>query len=459
MPSLAQEYAEYMHDKRVVVVGPAASLQGRKQGKLIDSHDVVVRINLDCPVPAEMAVDRGTRTDVLYHVLFSPQVHRNLFDHSLKQVDDWKKAGVKYFLTRQKPGNERLVRFQRIVKGAVEPITMPPELISRLRKRFGGKAPNTGTIAIEHIMALPIRSLYVTGFDWYESGYAVGIGGFTPTQAEKGRGGFSAWGQTTRRNTPHPQAPQKAYMVELYRKDARLSFDEVAASILGINKQDPQVTAIVPMKGESERVPRKNVRPLMGKPLLHWTLTALHAAEHVGQVVVDTDSDEIEKLVRKHAPRTKILRRPDHLLGGHITAQPLAEWELSQLEGEHFLQTHVTNPLLTTETIDRAIETYFANLKKSDSLFAVTEHRVRLFNEKGEPVNHDPSKLIRSQDLEPLYEDNSNMYLFSRRSFQAAGGRIGKRPAMFPMSKLEAIDIDYEEDFALAEAVMRLTHA
>jgi hypothetical protein len=116
MPSLAQEYAEYMHDKRVVIVGPAASLQGRKQGKLIDSHDVIVRINLDCPVPKDMNEDRGTGTDVLYHVLFSPAVHRNLFDHSLKQVDEWKRDGVKFMLTRQKPGNDRLARFQRIVK-------------------------------------------------------------------------------------------------------------------------------------------------------------------------------------------------------------------------------------------------------------------------------------------------------------------------------------------------------
>lgn len=459
MPSMAQEYAEYMHDKRVVVVGPAASLQGRKQGKLIDSHDVIVRINLDCPVPKEMAEDRGTGTDVLYHVLFSPQVHRNLFDHSLKQVDDWKRDGVKFLLTRQRPGNERLARFQRIVRGAIEPISVPADLLNNLRKRFSGKAPNTGTIAVAHVLSFPVRSVYVTGFTWYEDPYYVGIGGFTPEQAEKGRGGYSAWGQTNRRNTPHPQAAQKAYMVELYRKDARLSFDEVASSILGITKQDPQVTAIVPIKGESERVPRKNMRPLMGKPLLHWTLTALHVAEHVGQVVVDTDSDEIEALVKRHAPRTKILRRPQHLQGGHVTAQPLAEWEMSQVDGEHFLQTHVTNPLLTPETIDKAIETYFSNLKKSDSLFSVTEHHVRLFNEKGEPVNHDPSKLIRSQDLEPLYEDNSNMYLFSRRSFQASGGRIGKRPAMFPMSKLEAIDIDEEDDFAMAEAVMRLTHA
>src|SRR5690606_31515892 len=124
---------------------------------------------------------------------------------------------------------------------------------------------------------------------------------------------------------------------------------------------------------------------------------------------------------------------------------------------EHFLQTHVTNPLLTSETIDRAVGAYFDG--DGDSLFAVTEHRFRLFRESGEPLNHEPGHLGRSQDIEPLYEDNSNIYVFSRDSFRANGGRIGKRPQMFPMSKLEAIDIDYPDDFMLADAAMRMRHA
>jgi len=99
-----------------------------------------------------------------------------------------------------------------------------------------------------------------------------------------------------------------------------------------------------------------------------------------------------------------------------------------------------------------AIKKYFDNLDTFDSLFSVNRLQTRLYYQDGRPVNHDPGKLIRTQDLNPLFEENSNFYIFSRKSFFEAGGRrIGLRPQMFEIDKLEAIDIDDERDFELAE--------
>ncbi|MFO7997099.1 MAG: acylneuraminate cytidylyltransferase family protein [Dehalococcoidia bacterium] len=216
------------------------------------------------------------------------------------------------------------------------------------------------------------------------------------------------------------------------------------------------VTALVPMKGHSERVPNKNLRPFCGKPLCHWTIANLQKSRYVRGIVVNTDSQEIAENVRQNFDRVKIIDRPDEIRGDFVPMNPIIAYDLSQLPGEHFVQTHSTNPLLSTETIDAAIELYFRNVGTYDSLFAVTRHNARFYWNDGRPINHNPQEMLRTQDLPPIFEENSNLYIFSRESFeQSANRRIGLKPYLFEMNRLEAIDIDEEEDFALAELLCR----
>ncbi len=212
------------------------------------------------------------------------------------------------------------------------------------------------------------------------------------------------------------------------------------------------VKALVPIKAHSERVPGKNVRPLCGKLLLFWALSAISASRHVAELVIDTDSEEIAEQVGRFFKAT-VLFRPDHLRGDMVGINPLIEFELSRTEGEFFLQTHVTNPLLTTGTINAAIEAFLGQ-RESDSLFSVTSVRTRLYWADGRPINHDPANMVRTQDLPVVWAENSCLYLFSRTSFVKHGHRVGGRPRLFPISPLEAVDIDEEEDFRMAEALM-----
>jgi CMP-N-acetylneuraminic acid synthetase len=131
--------------------------------------------------------------------------------------------------------------------------------------------------------------------------------------------------------------------------------------------------------------------------------------------------------------------------------------DLSVSNSEHYLQTHSTNPLLTMGTLNTGIQNYFASLDRYDSLFSVTKMQTRLYWQDGKPVNHNPQELIRTQDLPPVYEENSNFFIFSKQAFATAGNkRIGLTPLMFPMDKLEAIDIDEEVDFMLAQTLYQL---
>lgn len=214
------------------------------------------------------------------------------------------------------------------------------------------------------------------------------------------------------------------------------------------------VTALVPMKGHSERVPGKNLRPIAGRPLFAWVLTALSGAERVERVVVDTDSEEIAAAVFADFPSVSVHRRPEHLRGDFVPVHDIVAFLAAETPGDVFLQTHATNPLLLPGTIDRAIDTFFED-GEHDSLMGVTARRSRFFAADGTPINHDPAVLGRTQDLPPVYEENSNLYIAPRDLILATGRRVGPNARFFEMDTAEAWDIDDEIDFFIAECLLR----
>ena len=215
------------------------------------------------------------------------------------------------------------------------------------------------------------------------------------------------------------------------------------------------VTALLPMKGHSERVSNKNLRPMCGKPLFHHVAGVLQECELVDSFIINTDSETIADQACKAFPKAVIHWRPETICGDMVDMNRIIAHDLTLCEGEHFLQTHSTNPLLTVETMTQGIRDYFEALGEHDSLFSVTRLQTRLYWEDGRPVNHNPKELLRTQDLPLLFEENSNFYVFSKESFQAArNNRLGVRPKMFLMTPLEALDIDEEVDFIMAETLL-----
>lgn len=213
------------------------------------------------------------------------------------------------------------------------------------------------------------------------------------------------------------------------------------------------VVGLVPMKGHSERVPGKNLRSIAGRPLFHWVVAALEAASLVDDVVVDTDSDVIEDAVLEAFPNVLVHRRPERLHGDMVPMHDIVKEVAAWTERDHLLQTHSTNPLLRSTTIDAAISAYLEP-GDHDSLMSVTPVQSRFFFRDGRPINHDPAVLVRTQDLEPVLEENSNIYLSSTDLILETGLRVGKRPILFEMDAAEAVDIDVELDFAIAEFLL-----
>lgn len=220
-----------------------------------------------------------------------------------------------------------------------------------------------------------------------------------------------------------------------------------------------KILALLPMKGNSERVPNKNLKDFCGKPLYHRVLETLIDSRYLDKIIINTDSEKIKNDALYHFGDDVIIHdRPEEIKGDFVSMNKIIENDLSKSDGDIYLQTHSTNPLLTSSSIDEAIELMLDNdfQEKYDSIFSVTKIQTRLYDEAGTPFNHNPEKLIRTQDLPPLYEENSNFFIFTKASFKNNGDkRIGKRPKLFEIDKLEAIDIDELQDFLLAELLYK----
>lgn len=217
-----------------------------------------------------------------------------------------------------------------------------------------------------------------------------------------------------------------------------------------------RVVAIVPMRHNSERVPGKNYRILGSKPLYHHIIETLLAVEEIDDVVIDTDSETILEDAAACFPQVQLLRRPEHLRDGEIPMNKVLLNSLSQLDADVVLQTHSTNPFLSAEVLSSALRTFASETTSSDSVFAVTRINARLWDNDVRPLNHDPAVLLRTQDLPPVFLENSCFYIFSPDVLKATGNRIGTSPMMIEVPPAEAIDIDEESDFRLAEALERV---
>ena len=216
-----------------------------------------------------------------------------------------------------------------------------------------------------------------------------------------------------------------------------------------------KLIALVPMRHHSQRVPEKNYRLLAGKPLFHHIIETLLAVPEINQIVVDTDSGPVMSGLRKHFPQVKIINRPEHLRADDVPMNEILMYDTEKFRADFYLQTHSTNPLLKAETISKAIQAFSANYPKLDSLFSVTRWQTRLYDQHGNAINHNPKELIQTQDLPPVFEENSCIYIFNRLNLAAKRHRISDHPLMFEINADEAWDIDEELDFDICDFLMK----
>lgn len=219
-----------------------------------------------------------------------------------------------------------------------------------------------------------------------------------------------------------------------------------------------RIVALLPMKANSERVKGKNFRDFCGKPLFRWILDSLLSVKEIGHVIINTDARHIlAENGLTETDRIVIRDRRLEICGDNVSMNLILADDVANVEADIYLMTHTTNPLMSGHTIREALAAFREALAigKADSLFSVNKVQTRFYRVDCSPVNHDPDHLIPTQYLEPWYEENSNLYLFTRGSFAKTQARIGTQPIMFETPFFESIDIDTPDDWDFAVLAAR----
>lgn len=220
----------------------------------------------------------------------------------------------------------------------------------------------------------------------------------------------------------------------------------------------PRIVALLPMKANSVRVSGKNFRDFCGKPLFRWILDTLLSVEEIDQVIINTDARHIlaeNGLVE--TDRIVIRDRKPEICGDLVSMNLVLADDVANVPADLYLMTHTTNPLMSADTVRKAIAAFLEGRAegRADSLFTVDKVQTRFYRADCSPVNHDPDNLIPTQNLEPWFEENSNLYIFTAESFAKTKARIGKQPMMYEGPYFESVDIDTPADWDFAVVAAR----
>ena len=218
-----------------------------------------------------------------------------------------------------------------------------------------------------------------------------------------------------------------------------------------------RIVALLPMKANSERVKGKNFRDFGGKPLFKWVLDTLLSVAEIDLIVINTDARHIlAEYGLIDNERILIRDRNEEICGDLISMNLIIKDDIKNIDSDIYLMTHTTNPFLSRHSVQAAIEKFQITVKAggADSLFTVNKVQDRFYDVDVQPINHDPANLIRTQDLDPWYQENSNLYLFSKDSFYKTDARIGANPTMLVTAPYESTDIDTPDDWELGEVMV-----
>lgn len=200
-----------------------------------------------------------------------------------------------------------------------------------------------------------------------------------------------------------------------------------------------EILGIIPARGGSKGVPRKNVRPVAGKPLLVWTIEAAAKSARLTRFAVSTEDDEIAKVAGLHG--ASVLCRPAELATDEASTLSVMQHVLDHLPADIVVVLNPTSPIRREGLIDRCIERFLA--VGADSLGTV--HKDSSY-EYGQDMP-------RRQDITPRLVDNGNVYVI-RAEVIRRGQMLGDRLATFEISREEGVEIDEEFDCWLAEQIL-----
>lgn len=216
-----------------------------------------------------------------------------------------------------------------------------------------------------------------------------------------------------------------------------------------------KTACFIPIKANSERVPGKNIKILNGKKLYQFICEHVKEADVFDDVYVDTNSEEISTYAKNSG--FHVIDRKPELASNSANGNDLLVYHYSQFPMyDYYFQLFATAPFLQAHSIKSCYEKLTTS-SLYDSCFTATKNH-SFYWYADNPVNYRPSILPRSQDMTPVLEETTGLYGISRESLEKYRCRIGRNPYIHIVDKYQAVDINTEEDFAVAEFVGKVIY-
>ncbi|AYB33107.1 cytidylyltransferase domain-containing protein [Chryseolinea soli] len=217
----------------------------------------------------------------------------------------------------------------------------------------------------------------------------------------------------------------------------------------------------LPTRKGSQRVKSKNTRPFAGIEggILELKLRQLIKSERLSSVVLSTNDElsmEIAKQIDPSQEKIKVVQRPDRLCLDTTVLTDLIKYVPEIIPHQHILWGHTTTPFVTGADYDAGIDSYFSKLEEGyDSLIGVMPLQNFLLDSHANVFNYDAgaNRWPRTQDLPILYEVNHAMFITSRDIYIKDHNRVGAKPFLYEQDKIKSFDIDWVDDFLIAEAI------
>ncbi len=221
------------------------------------------------------------------------------------------------------------------------------------------------------------------------------------------------------------------------------------------------ILCVIPARGGSKGVPRKNLRVVAGRPLIEWTIQQALACAHDLDVVVSTEDEEIAEVARAAGARVPFLR-PGHLAQDTSATEPVVRHAIDEVSAagrptETVMLLQATSPIRLPGTLDRAVSEFAES--GADSMVGVVAEAPFFWRAGTPPTpDYDVTRRPRRQDLTAAdlhYRETGSLYLTRTAVYERDDNRLGGRVALFVMDEVEGIDIDSEVDLAVAEHTLR----
>lgn len=213
-----------------------------------------------------------------------------------------------------------------------------------------------------------------------------------------------------------------------------------------------EIIALIPLRGGSKSIPKKNIKSLAGKPLAAWTLEAAVHSSAISSVYVSTDSPEIANVVKALGLGVNVIMRPTEYATDDATTEAVMLHFMNQVNFDVLVTIQATSPLLAAEDLNKAIDQF--RCQQFDSMLSAVRTKRFFWRDDATPINYDPLKRPRRQDFSGTLMENGAFYITKRETLQHYQCRLGQKIGIYEMNESTAVEIDEPEDWIRVEEIL-----